>query len=333
MPSSHRRVVVTQRFFDDTTTAYLEARGCEVIVPDIARDAGDAHLDRDQLTSLLKDAAGWIIGQAYVTRALLEGLPGLLALSRRGVGYDRIDVAAVADLGRVLTIAAGGNDASVADHTLALMLGVARRIRESQMLMAASSKAVPVGTDLNRKTVGIVGLGRIARTVIRRLSGFDVRVLVAAPERHADTARALGAEPVALPTLLRESDYVTLHCPLTAATRFMIDKAAIASMKPTAILVNTSRGGLVDDAALLDALRAGHLAGAGLDVFVSEAEAASQAVTDALIALPNVLATPHAAASSREGIIETNKVAAENVVAVLDGGVPAEGRLIVDGRR
>ena len=260
-------------------------------------------------------------------------MPELLVLSRRGVGYDQIDVAAVSDLGRVLTIAAGGNDASVADHTLALMLGVARRIRESQILMASGSKAVPIGADLNRKTVGIVGLGRIATTVIRRLSGFDVRLLVSAPGRHAETARALGAEVVDMETLLRESDYVTLHCPLTDTTRRMIDGAALALMKPTAILVNTSRGGLVDDADLLDALRAGHLAGAGLDVFVSEADASAQGVTDALLALPNVLATPHAAASSREGIVATNRVAAENVVAVLDGGIPGDGRLIVDGRR
>ena len=331
--SMNRRVVVTQRFFDAATTAYLEARGCEVVLPEVARDAGDAHLGRADLTCLLEDASAWIIGQAHVTRELLEGLPNLLVLSRRGVGYDRVDVAAVAELGRVLTIAAGGNDASVADHTLALMLGVARRIRESQMLMAAGSKAVPIGTDLNCKTVGIVGLGRIAKTVIKRLSGFDVRLLVTAPARHDEAARALGAGVVDLATLLRESDYVTLHCPLTAETRFMIDKAALPLMKPTAILINTSRGGLVQDAHLLDALLAGHLAGAGLDVFVSESDAGAQAVTQALIALPNVLATPHAAASSREGIVATNRVAAENVLAVLDGGVPTEGRLIVDGRK
>ena len=126
---------------------------------------------------------------------------------------------------------------------------------------------------------------------------------------------------------------MTLHAPLTEATRHIIDRAAIARMKPSAILVNTARGGLVDDADLLDALRAGRLAGAGLDVYRSEADPSARDVTAALIALPNVVATPHAAASSREGLSRMNRIAAENVLAVLDGGVPPEACLVVDGRR
>ena len=327
-----RKVVVTQRFFDDRAHAYLRSHGCEVTIAPLPAGQADGDLSHDALVEILAGAAGWIVGHARVTRELLTALPDLRIVSRRGVGYERVDLAAARDLGRVVTIAAGGNDASVADHTIGLMLAVGRRLRESQQRMIDGDGSILMGSDLCEKTVGLVGLGRIGKSVVKRLSGFDCKVLVHTPRPDADYAKATGVQFVDLPELLARGDYVSLHAPLTSETRFLIEERAIAGMKPTAILINTARGGLVEDAHLLDALRAGRLAGAGLDVYVSESDPAYKPVSQALLELPNVIGTPHAAASSREGLDRTNMVAARAVVAVLDGDDPAPECVVADGR-
>lgn len=327
-----RKVVVTQRFFDDRADAYLRSHGCEVTIAPLPAGKADGDLDHDALVEILDSAAGWIVGHARVTRELLTALPDLKIISRRGVGYERVDLAAARDLGRVVAIAAGGNDASVADHTISLMLALGRRLRESQQRMIDGDWSILMGSDLCEKTVGLVGLGRIGKSVVKRLSGFDCKVLVHTSRPDPDYARATGVQFVDLPHLLARSDYVSLHAPLTPDTRFLIDGEAIAAMKPSAILINTARGGLVEDAHLLDALRAGRLAGAGLDVYVSESEPAYRPVSQALLELPNVIGTPHAAASSREGLDRTNMVAARAIVAVLDGDDPAPECVVADGR-
>ena len=282
MTNRMRRVVVTQRFFDEAAIAYLEGEGC---------------------------------------------------VSRRGVGYERVDLEAALDLGRVVTIAAGGNDASVADQAIGMMIGLGRRFREAQAQMAAGSWAILTGTDLYRKTVGVVGLGRIGRSVVQRLSGFEAQVLVATSRPDADYAARTGARFVDLETLLAQSDYVTVHAPLTPATKHMIDAGAMARMRPGAFLINTARGGLVSDRDLLAALDSGHLGGAGLDVFESESDPAMRPVTEALIARPDVIAAPHAGASTREGLARTNMIAARCVVAVLNGEAPPAECVVADGRR
>ena len=328
-----RKVVVTQRFFDDRAHAYLRSHGCEVVIAPLPAGKADGDLSHDALVEILAGAAGWIVGHARVTRELLIALPNLRIVSRRGVGYERVDLAAARDLGRVVTIAAGGNDASVADHTIGLMLAVGRRLRESQQRMIDGDGSILMGSDLCEKTVGLVGLGRIGKSVVKRLSGFDCKVLVHTPRPDPDYAKATGVQFVDLPQLLARSDYVSLHAPLTPETRFLIDARAIDAMKPTAILINTARGGLVEDAHLLDALRAGRLAGAALDVYVSESDPAYKPVSQALLELPNVIGTPHAAASSREGLDRTNMVAARAIVAVLDGDDPAPECVVADGRQ
>lgn len=326
-----RTVVVTQRFFDDETIAFLHAHDCDVRLAELPPGQADGELGPQVLRQMLAGADGWIVGHARVTRELLADLPRLQVIARRGVGFDRVDTAAVEELGKVATIASGGNDACVADHALALMLAVAHRLRESQMKMNAGSWQILTGTDLYRKTVGIVGLGRIGRGVAQRLRGFEATVLAVT---GSDRSWALehGIECVDLPALLARSDVVSLHAPLTARTRMLVDAQALARMKPGAILVNTARGGLVDDAALLAALKSGRLAGAGLDVYLSESDPSYQDVTKELIALPNVVATPHSGASTHEGLARTNRIAAECVVAVLDGGAPPEACIIADGR-
>lgn len=332
MSKATRRVVVSQRYFDQETIDYLRANNCTVDIMDLPQGKADGNLTHEELTTALEGAHGWIVGHAHVTRALLQGLPHLAIISRRGVGYERVDVEAVRDLGRVITIAAGGNDASVADHTVGMMLAVGRRLRESQNRILNGDWTILVSSDLNRKTVGIIGLGRIGRSVIQRLCGFECRLLVFDPFPDETYARKEGIVYCDIETILKESDYISLHAPLIEKTRNLIDERALSMMKPTAVLVNAARGGLVDDRALLNALKNGKLAGAGLDVYVSESNKEFADVTAELISLPNVVATPHSAASSLEGLARTNMVAAQCVVAVLNGSNPPEACVIADGR-
>jgi D-3-phosphoglycerate dehydrogenase len=330
--ASHR-VVVTQRFFDNASLEALRAAGCEVEIVALPPGKADGDLSHNELVAMLQGAAGWIVGHARVTADLQAALPALQIISRRGVGYERVDLASAQRLGKVVCIAAGGNDASVADHTIALMLSVSRRFRESQNNMIAGNWSILMGQDLYQKTVGVIGLGRIGRSVVKRLGGFEARVLVHGGRTDGAWDAGTGLTRTDLKTLLAESDFVTVHAPLTAETRFMIDATALASMKPSAFLINTARGGLVDDRALLAALKAGKLAGAGLDTFMSEADASYKDVTQDLISLPNVIATPHSAASSREGLDRTNMVASLCVIDVLAGRSPPAQCVVADGRR
>lgn len=327
------KVVVTQRFFDQATVDYLRSHDCDVTIAELPAGKADGDIPEAVLREWLRDADGWIVGHARVTRELLQALPQLKIVSRRGVGYERVDVAAVRELGRVATIAAGGNDATVADQAIGLMLALGRRFREGQAGINRGSWAIPLGTDLYRKTVGVIGLGRIGRAVVKRLAAFDCRILVHAPRQDPGLAARLGFEYAELATVLSQSDYVTLHAPLTPQTRFLIRAETIRSMKPTAFVINTARGGLIEDRDLLQALENKELAGAGLDVFMSESDSSYQHVTQELASMLNVIAQPHSGASTREGLDRTNMIAARCVVAVLSGIDPPAECVVADGRK
>jgi D-3-phosphoglycerate dehydrogenase len=330
MLESRRKIVITQRFFDAMAIDFLKRHGCEVVIADLAPGQADGDLNEQHLADLLADADAWIVGHANITASLLNRLPRLQVIARRGVGYERVDTAAVEAAGKVATIAIGGNDASVADHTVALMLAVCRQLKQCQKGLSANDWSIPLGGDLYRKTVGIVGLGRIGRGVLQRLSGFEVKPLI--HTSSPDSAQAEGSV-VDLETLLRESDFVTLHAPLNPQTRGLIDDRALNLMKRSAVLINTARGGLVRDADLLRALTEKRLAGAGLDVFESESDPAMMPVTEQLIQLPNAVVTPHVGASTVEGLNRTNLIAAQCAVAVLEGRSPPSHCVIADGRR
>lgn len=330
--STGRRVVVTQKFFDETSVEYLRQQGCDVHIAALPAGKTEATLTPEDIEALLAGAAGWIVGHARITREVLERLPDLAIVSRRGVGYERVDVDAARELGRVVTIAAGGNDATVADQVVGMMIALGRRFREAQANMLAGDWRILLGSDLFQRRVGIVGLGRIGRSLVRRLRGFETDILVCTPRPDPAFAAETGVRFAALDTLLAESDYISLHAPLTPQTHHMIDAGALSRMKPGAFLVNTARGGLVSDVDLLDALKAGTIAGAGLDVFESESDPSKQPVTQALIGLPNVVAAPHAGASTVEGLNRTNMIAAKCVVDVLDGRNPPAACIVVDGR-
>jgi D-3-phosphoglycerate dehydrogenase len=324
-------VLVTVRFFDEAAVARLEARGHRVVRADIAYDAIDTTI-----TPAVEEALGsvraWILGAAPVTHELLARHPNLRLLARRGVGFDSVDVQAVQSLGRILTNTPGGNEPAVADHALALMLSVGKRVCEAHARMQAGEWRVLVGTELYRKTVGLIGLGRIGRQVAQRLSGFEARVLAFDPFLDEESARRAGVTRCSLEEVLRQSDFVSLHAPLTEQTRHIISAGALKLMKPQAILINTSRGELIDEEALLAALRSNHLAGAGLDVFQCEHAPHLRDLATQLLAWPTVVATPHAAASSRESLQRANELAADCVAAVLEGLAVPPQCIVADGR-
>jgi len=327
-----RTVLATAPFFDEGAIAFLKAHNCNVVLSGLSPGTPDISLTKERVFELLRDVDAWIVATAPVTREMLASFPKLRVIAKRGVGYDQVDVTAAKELGRVVTIAPGGNGPSVGDHTIALMLAVAKRLCEFRELMRAGNWSVQPVTELYRKTVGLVGLGRIGRGVAQRLRGFETTVLAFDEKPDQAYANANGIRLVDLPYLLQQSDYISLHLPLTPSSRNLIDEAALASMKETAILVNTARGGLVDEAALLRALRIGKIAGAGLDVFLGEREPAWRSTAEVLMSLPNVVVTPHVAGASREGLARGNLLAAQGIVAIFDGGTPAAECLLVDGR-
>ena len=327
-----RTVLATAPFFDEGAIAFLKAHNCNVVLSGLSPGTPDISLTKERVFELLRDVDAWIVATAPVTREMLASFPKLRVIAKRGVGYDQVDVTAAMELGRVVTIAPGGNGPSVGDHTIALMLAVAKRLCEFRELMRAGNWSVQPVTELYRKTVGLVGLGRIGRGVAQRLKGFETTILAFDEKPDQAYANANGIRLVDLPYLLQQSDYISLHLPLTPSSRNLIDEAALASMKETAILVNTARGGLVDEAALLRALRIGKIAGAGLDVFLGEREPAWRSTAEELMSLPNVVVTPHVAGASREGLARGNLLAAQGIVAVFDGGTPAAECLLVDGR-
>jgi D-3-phosphoglycerate dehydrogenase len=264
------------------------------------------------------EADGVLIQYGAFSRRVFAALPRLRVLVRYGVGVDGVDLAAATDHGvPVVNVPDYGTD-EVATHAVALLLALARRIARLDRQTRAGGWDVfrvgPIGR-LAGRTVGILGVGRIGSAVARKLAGFDVRLLGCDPYRAAFPP---GVQPVALDRLLAESDYLTVHCPLTPETRHLLDARALAAMKPSAVLVNTARGGVVDTAALVEALQAGVLAGAALDVLEQE----PLDPTSPLLRMEQVVVTPHAAWYSEEARSDLKRRAAEEAVRVLRGEAP-----------
>ena len=284
-------------------------------------------LGETDLTAGLKGADGAVTFLTDpVTRSVLEACPGLKVVSNVAVGTDNIDLEAARERGIVVTHTPGVLTEATADLTWALILGVARRIGEGERLVRAGgftgwAPDLLLGVDLRDKTLGIVGMGRIGRAVARRAPAFGLRVVYAQPRRlTASVESALGARHLPLDALLASADVVTLHCPLTPETRRLMDRRRLLAMKPGAILVNTARGPVVDEEALVECLREGRLFGAGLDVYEREPELA-----EGLTELPNVLLLPHLG-SATEAVREAMaRMAVTDCLAVLEGRRPEHG--------
>ncbi len=244
--------------------------------------------------------------------------PSLRVVSNFGVGYDNLDLEAIRRRGLRATNTPDVLTTATAELAVALMLATARRIAEAdaQVRRARSIHVADhelLGRGLVGATVGIVGFGRIGLRVADLLAGFDVRLLYSSPSRRPGWER----ERRELPELLGESDFVSVHVPLRAETRHLIDRTALMAMKRGAILVNTSRGGVVDTAALIDALRSGHLGAAGLDVYEGEPDVPAE-----LCELPNTVLLPHIGSATAETRDAMAVLCADNVIAVIDGREP-----------
>lgn len=261
--------------------------------------------------------------QWFVTADLIRQCPELVCVSSGGAGYDTVDVAACTAAGIAVVNQAGGNAASVAEHTYALLLAVQRRVVESHLRLrhdTGFSREDLMGHEIHGAVIGLVGLGQIGTRVARIAQGFGLRVLAHDPLLDAETIRARGAEPVGLDRLLAESDFVSLHCPLDASTRGLFDARAFAAMKSGAVFISTARGGIHDEAALYDALRAGHLRGAGLDVWQQEPPARDAP----LLGLANVVATFHTAGVTHEARRNVARSSATQLAAMLRGERPPQ---------
>lgn len=255
-------------------------------------------------------------------RELFESAPRLRIVANMAVGYDNVNVAHARACGVWVTNTPGVLAETTADFTFALLLAAARNVAISERETRAGgwktwSPTGYLGPDIHGATLGIVGMGEIGRAVARRARGFDMRLLAHTRTERA-TDEALGVSHVSLDRLLRESDFVSLHVPLTDATRRFIGERELSLMKPTALLVNTARGGVIDQDALVSVLRAGTIAGAALDVTEPEPLPADHP----LFSLPNALITPHIASASVTTRSRMAEMAAANIIAVLGGDEP-----------
>jgi D-3-phosphoglycerate dehydrogenase len=276
----------------------------------------------EQLRAHLPEAEALLVrSETRVTTDLLDQAPRLRVIGRAGAGVDTIDVPAATARGIVVVNAPGGNAVAAAEHTIALAFALARRVApaDASLKRGEWSRSKYVGTELAGKTLGLVGLGRVGGEVARRAVGLDMRVLVYDPYVPDEHMRRSGYEPAELDRLLAESDFVSLHVPLTETTRGLIDAQRLARMRASAFLINCARGELVDQQALLDALDGGRLAGAGIDVYPREPVSPD----DPLPRHPRVVATPHLGASTVEAQVNVAAQVAQEVLAVL-AGLPAQ---------
>ncbi|TXK02765.1 phosphoglycerate dehydrogenase [Microbacterium mitrae] len=266
--------------------------------------------------ALLASTRAIIAGTQPLTAGDLASAPNLEIVVRTGVGYDSVDVAAASEQGIPVCVTAGANRQAVAEHVFALMLGVARRIPENISNLAAGTWQQLTGRELRGATLGVLGLGSIGKAVATIAAGFGMNVIAYDPYFDDVFAAAHNIARAELDDVLAQSDFVTLHLFLDDSTRNLINAERLRLMKNDAILVNTARGGIVDEAALVDAVRNGVIGGAALDVFEHEPLPADSA----LLHTPGILATTHVAGATREARGESGRMAATNVINVLAGG-------------
>lgn len=292
----------------------------ENILGDLARVVNGRGMDGEALQRALAQADAVMVGTGIrLGPELIDGMQRCRIIVRYGIGVDNVALEAARRRGIVVANVPDYCVDEVADHALALMLAVLRRVVPAHRVVRDGRWDVTVMAGVRRLrelTLGVVGFGRIGRTVGTKASALGMRVVAYDPWVPAEAIRSAGAQPVSLDELLAQADVVTLHCPLTPETRHLLGAAQLARMKPTAYLVNTSRGELVDADALAEALQSGRLAGAALDVLPQEPPPAGHP----LLSLDNVVVTPHVAWYSEDSLVELRTKAAQQVREVLLGG-------------
>jgi len=329
MPTKYTAIITSDRYGSDATDLDPERA--------LARQFADIELDlrsepgrtEDDLIALGQEADALLLStREAVTRTLVERIPRVKVIARYGVGLDNVDLDAAADNGIVVTHYPQYCTAEVADHAVSLLLTLNRRIVElnadlhegawgTHRALTGRVLRGPIPA-LRTQVVGVFGAGRIGASVVRRLLPFGCRVLVHDPYLEDDKIKEIGAEPVSFEELLEQSDLVTIHCPLTPETRGMLGAAQFARMKPNVAIVNTARGPIIQEAALVDFLQRNPAARAGLDVF--EIEPLSE--ESPLFQLPNVILTPHSAYYSEQSAATVRDQTFLSMLSVLRGYMP-----------
>ena len=311
------RILVTREVFDEVL-AFLGA------ALEVDSNQEDRVLDAREMQARLADKEGVMCALTdRIDAELVHACPQLRAVCNIAVGYNNIDVPACTERGIVVTNTPGVLNETTADLVWALLLATARRLTEAEAYLRSGQwtgwflKQL-LGTDVHHATLGILGMGRIGQAIARRALGFEMEVLYHNRKPLAvELARPLKARYVAMEELLARADFVVVQVPYTPATHHLIGAAELARMKPSAILVNAARGGVVDDAALIDALERGVIHGAGLDVFENEPR-----LTPRFLDLKNVVLAPHIGSSTRATRLAMAMTAAQNLMAALTGGTP-----------
>lgn len=265
----------------------------------------------------LQGATAVVAGQEPYTADVLDACPDLRLVVRFGVGVDTVDVAAATERGVLVATTPGASDRAVADHAMGLVIDLAHGLSRHDREMRRGYWRPRRGVDVSGATLGIVGLGRIGRAVARRAGGFDMKVIACDPDPDVDFAAAHGITLLGMDDLLPRSDFVTLHVPAIPEAEPIMDGSALALMKPSAFLINTGRGSLVDEEALYTAVRSGAIAGAGIDVWRTEPMTELR-----WVALDTVVLTPHTAANTDGAWSAASALAADIVLRVLRGETP-----------
>lgn len=312
--SNKRKVLCIQAIHPEGMKILQSRPDIELIVPE--------SVERSVWAKHLADAEAIVVRLQTIDRAIIAAAPRLGVISRHGVGVDTIDIDAATEHGVLVATVGLANAPSVAEHTLMMIFALAKRAQDFDRAVRTGDymrKMQLEVIDVAGKTILVVGLGRIGSRVVALCNAVGLRCIGIDPAIAPAAIRAIGAEPVGdLKHALPRADFVTVHCPLQPNTRNLIGAAELALMKPSAYLINCARGGIVDEAALLDALNAGRLKGAGLDVQVTEPPKAD----DPLLACDKILLSPHSAATSLEGVIRMSTTVAQNVLDHFDGKLP-----------
>lgn len=313
MPS--RTVLITTNYLEPNgeLDSLLRSAGCRVSFSR-PQDRGG---DQEHLRSALHDARAVIAGTEPFSASLIEAAPRLGLIARTGVGYDNVDLQAAAQRGIQVCATPGANKQSVAELTLGLLIDAARGIVAGARSVQSGSWVQTNGRELAGATLGIIGLGTIGQAVAAIARAVGMRVIGYDAEPPGESTTDQGVEFCTLESLLRQSDFVSIHAALTPTSRGMIDRDALGKMRPGAYLVNTARGGIVDEAALAEALSSGHLGGAALDVLATEPLPMDHPLRTA----PNTTITPHIAGATTEARTRSSLMAAAQVIDFLDGRV------------
>jgi lactate dehydrogenase-like 2-hydroxyacid dehydrogenase len=313
------RILVTRATFSEVIEQLRERFDVE----DNQKD--DAPLSADEFRRRLADKEGVLsTGSDRIDAAVLDAAPRLKAVCNNAVGYNNIDLAACSERGILATNTPGVLDETTADTTWALLMAAARRITEAERWIRAGNWKEGwkherlLGQDVHHATLGIVGMGRIGQAIARRAKGFSMRVLYHNRSRAPKSVeKALGAKYSSLEKLLKESDFVSLNLPYSSEAHHLIGERELALMKPTAVIVNAARGGIIDDAALVQALKERRIAAAGLDVFEGEPK-----FNPGFLEVENVALVPHIGSATRATRIAMATLAIKNLSAALSGRRP-----------